>query len=337
MRTMTILIGALALDAAMCSVALGADGNPFLGRWALVLPGNGAGWLEITDQGGYLDGSLLWYGGSVNLLDSIYLDGNTLYATQTRTVERKDAAGKVVRKQVFTDTLACTVSGDSLTGTRTSPKPGQKSTERSEFTGKRIPPLPAKPDLSKVKFGKPIKLFDGKNLKGWELTDPKAKSGWSVKDRVLVNNPAQKEGQPRVNYGNIRTQKEFEDFNLTLEVNVPPGGNSGVYLRGIYEVQVCDTFGKPIDSHNMGAIYSRIAPTAAAEKPVGEWQTLDMTLVDRHVTVKLNGKVIIDNEPLLGCTGGALWSNEFRTGPVYLQGDHTGVEYRNIVLRPVVK
>ena len=337
MRTMTILIGALALDVAMCSVAFGADGNPFLGRWALVLPGNGAGWLEIADQGGYLDGSLLWYGGSVNPLDSVYLDGDTLYATQTRTVERKDAAGKVVRKQVFTDTLACTVSGDSLMGTRTSPKPGQKSTEQSKFTGKRIPPLPAKPDLSKVKFGKPIKLFDGKNLKGWELTDPKAKNGWSVKGRVLVNNPVQKEGETRVYYGNIRTKKEFEDFNLTLEVNVPPGGNSGVYLRGIYEVQVSDTFGKPVDSHNMGAIYSRIAPTAAAEKPAGEWQTLDMTLVDRHVTVKLNGKVIIDNEPLLGCTGGALWSNEFRPGPIYLQGDHTGIEYRNIVLKPAVK
>jgi hypothetical protein len=87
----------------------------------------------------------------------------------------------------------------------------------------------------------------------------------------------------------------------------------------------------------MGAIYSRIAPTIAAERPAGEWQQLDMTLVDRHVTVRLNGTTIIDNQPLAGCTGGALWSDESRPGPIYLQGDHGPVEYRNIVIRPVVK
>ena len=82
-------------------------------------------------------------------------------------------------------------------------------------------------------------------------------------------------------------------------------GNSGVYLRGIYEVQVADTYGRPLDAHNMGAIYSRIKPTVAAEKPAGEWQTMDITYVDRHATVILNGKKIIDNQPVLGCTGGA--------------------------------
>ena len=87
----------------------------------------------------------------------------------------------------------------------------------------------------------------------------------------------------------------------------------------------------------MGAIYSRITPSEAAEKPAGEWQTLDATLVDRHATVILNGKKIIDNKPLLGCTGGALWSDQLRPGPIYLQGDHTGVTYGKIVLWPVVK
>jgi hypothetical protein len=145
------------------------------------------------------------------------------------------------------------------------------------------------------------------------------------------------EGKPHPDTANLRTIREFEDFNLRLEVNPPPGCNSGVYLRGIYEVQVLDSFGQPVDSHNMGAIYSRITPTVAAEKPPGEWQTLDITLVDRHVTVILNGTKIIDNQPLQGCTGGALWSDEFRPGPIYLQGDHGPVSYRNIVLRPVVK
>jgi hypothetical protein len=190
--------------------------------------------------------------------------------------------------------------------------------------------------LSKVKFGEPIALFNGKDLSGWKLTQERQANGWSVVDGVLVNNPVQEEGKHR-SYGNLMTEQEFEDFNLTLEVNVPEKGNSGIYLRGIYEVQVSDTFGQPLDPHNMGGIYSRITPSVAAEKSAGEWQTFDITLLDRHVTVNLNGQTIIDNQPLEGCTGGALWSDEFKPGPIYLQGDHTGVSYRNIVLKPVKK
>lgn len=96
-------------------------------------------------------------------------------------------------------------------------------------------------------------------------------------------------------------------------------------------------FGKPLDPHNMGALYSRITPSVNAEKPVGEWQTLDITLVDRHLTVILNGKSIIDNAPVLGITGGAMTSDEFKPGPIYPQGDHTDVDYRNMILRPVMK
>ena len=197
--------------------------------------------------------------------------------------------------------------------------------------------MPPAPDLAKVKFGEPICLFNGKNLDGWELTNPQAANGWSVKDGVLTNSVVQTPGKPHKHFGNLRTVKEFEDFNLTAETNVPKNGNSGIYLRGIYEVQVLDSFGKPLDPHNMGAIYSRICPTEAAEKPAGQWQTFDITLVDRHVTVILNGKKIIDNQPILGCTGGALWSDPLRPGPIYLQGDHTGANFRNIVLRPVVR
>jgi hypothetical protein len=206
-----------------------------------------------------------------------------------------------------------------------------------EFTGKRSPARLPAPDLSKVKFGDPIELFNGKDLSGWKLIDPNQASGWLVEDGVLVNRVAQEEGKPHKSFGNLRTEKEFGDFNLKLETRVPKGGNSGIYLRGIYEVQVLDSHGKPLDPHNMGGIYSRICPTASAEKPAGEWQTMDITLVDRHVTVILNGTKIIDNQPLEGCTGGALWSDQLRPGPIYFQGDHTGIEYRNIVLRPIVK
>ena len=184
-------------------------------------------------------------------------------------------------------------------------------------------------------------LWNGEDFAGWELFIPdesvNVSDVWSVKDGVLVNNPVQQKDKRRISYGNLRTMAEFEDFNLKLEVKVPGRGNSGVYLRGIYEVQVSDTYGKDLDSHNMGAIYSRITPTVGAEKPAGQWQTMNITLLDRHVTVELNGKIIIDNQPLLGCTGGALWSDEFKPGPIYLQGDHTAVSYRNIILKPILK
>jgi hypothetical protein len=329
------LLPALALLCAASALAQ-TTADPFIGRWALDLPNKGAGWLGIDKDKGYLDGAVLWQGGSVVPVDAVYMDGNTLCAVRLNNVERKDTAGKVVAKQAFPEILACTVNGDELKGVRTNPKADGTGVDKLEFTGKRIPPLPPAPDLSKVKFGKPIKLFNGKNLDGWKLFGG-VKNGWSVSKGVLTNDPKQEEGKPHLSYGNIRSEKEFEDFNLTFDVNMTKDGNSGVYLRGIYEVQMLDSFGKPIDTHNMCSIYSRLVPLVSAEKPAGEWQTVEITLVDRHVTVKLNGKLVQDNAALLGCTGGALWSDEFRPGPIYLQGDHSGVSYRNMVLRPVVK
>jgi hypothetical protein len=175
------------------------------------------------------------------------------------------------------------------------------------------------------------------DLTGWKLVEADKANGWSVKDGMLSNDPVQKEGAEHISYGNIRTEKEFEDFNLKLEVNVPAGSNSGVYLRGRHEIQVSDSYGRPLNPHNMGALYSRIAPVVNAEKPAGEWQSMEMTLCDRHLTVVLNGKTIIDNQPVYGPTGGALTSDVFAPGPLYLQGDHGKISYRNIVLTPITK
>ncbi|MEJ2704699.1 MAG: DUF1080 domain-containing protein [Sedimentisphaerales bacterium] len=331
------LVLALLFVGTVCVCASAAGPDAYIGRWALTIPGGAAGWLGIEQKDGYLDGSLLWGGGSVLPVDSVCMDGDVLNVTRVQKVERKNAAGNVVRTQLFTETIVTKVSGDTMQLTQVRPRRNGKGTDRSEFTGKRIPPLPPKPDLSKTRYGKPIKLFNGENLDGWRLTNPRARSGWSVKDGVLVNNPVQREGRRHISYGNLRTDAEFEDFNLKLEVNVGRGQNSGIYLRGIYEVQVCDSYGKKLDSHNMGGVYSRITPTVAAEKPAGQWQSFNITLLNRHVTVELNGKVIIDNQPLLGCTGGALRSDEFKPGPIYLQGDHTGIRYRDIVLTPILK
>jgi hypothetical protein len=316
---------------------LSAAENPFVGRWALTIPGGGAGWLGVTDEGGYYDASVLWGGGSVVPTASVFFNDDQMFVLRLNEVKRRDADGKVVRTQEYPEMLTARVYGDSMELTRIVANSNGRGLRTEQFSGKRIPALPAAPDLGKVKFGKSVTLFNGKDLSGWRLTDPGQTSGWFVKDGILMNDPKQEEGKPHISYGNLRTDKEFEDFNLKLEMRLLPDGNSGVYLRGIYEVQVADSYGKPLDSHHMGGVYSRITPSMNAEKPAGEWQTYDITLVDRHVTVVLNGKKIIDNQPLMGCTGGALSSDEFKPGPLYLQGDHTGVSYRNIVLRPVVK
>lgn len=331
----TIALWALPLILISITAAAQSDSNPYIGRWALTIPGGGAGWLGIEDKGDYLDGGILWGGGSVVPLASVYVDGQgNLVATRINEVERKDADGKVVATQRFTETIvAAKPQGDDLALTRTVPNTNGKGAVVREFTGKRIPDLPEAPNLKRVKYADPIQLLNGKDLTGWTLTNPSAKNGWTMKDGILTNEAPRQGGA----FGNLRTEQEFEDFNLTLEVRVPQGGNSGVYLRGIYEVQVEDSYGKGLDSHHMGALYSRITPSQSAEKPAGEWNTMDITLVDRHLTVILNGKNIIDNQPVLGCTGGALWSDEFKPGPIYLQGDHGSIEYRNMVLKPVKK
>lgn len=311
---------------------LQAADNPYLGRWALTLANGRAGWIGVEEKDGALSASVLWGGGSVLPAAGAKLEGDQLLITRLSQVKRKDAAGKEVSEQV-TETLTLSAAGDRLSGrtvkVRAShPKPfGQE-----EFTGQRIAPLPPRPDLAQVKFGAPVQLLNGRDLGGWRLVNAKDDNGWSVADGILMNRV-----EKGKHFGNLRTDAEFEDFNLKTEVRTQEGSNSGIYLRGIYEVQVMESYGKPRDSHHMGALYSRITPAVAAEKPIGEWQTLDITLVDRHLTVILNGQTIIDNQPVLGCTGGALTSDEFKPGPIFLQGDHTNVDYRNMVLRPVVK
>ena len=324
---------------ALSIVAIGSSSaaeNPFVGRWGLTLPVSAsavakpgdpapkgaAGWLGIEEKDGVVTGSMLWAVGSVLPLKDVKIEGDTLVIK--RTAKTKD--------DTVTETITGKAEGDELKLTTVKAKSDGKEYARADFTGKRLPPMPPAPDLSKVKFGDPIMLFNGKDLSGWRLVNPADDNGWSVQDGLLINRI-----EPGKRHGNLRTDREFMDFNLTLEVRTQKDSNSGIYIRGMYEVQVAETFGKPLDPHNMGALYSRITPTVAAEKPIGEWQTFDITFVDQHVTVILNGQKIIDNQPVLGCTGGALSSDETKPGPIYLQGDHTTIDYRNIVIRPVVK
>ncbi|HOM59359.1 MAG TPA: DUF1080 domain-containing protein [Kiritimatiellia bacterium] len=319
-------VSALSAADACCAAA-----NPYVGRWALTIPGGRAGWLGVEQLTcGALKGSILWGGGSVVPVAETRMENGALLLTRKHNRKKE---GKEVQ---HIETITARREGNALALlTRTADENG-KELSRAEFTGVKIPDLPSRPDLSKLRFGTPVALLARNDLSGWKVMNEKAPNCWSVKDGVLSNRVAGPDGKNR--HGtNIRTEAEFEDFNLKTEVRVPKGGNSGIYLRGIYEVQVAETYGRPVNPHNMGALYSRITPAIAAEKPAGEWQTFDITLVDRHLTVILNGKTIIDNQPVLGCTGGAMTSDEFRPGPIYLQGDHTDVDYRNMVITPIVK
>jgi hypothetical protein len=323
---------------AATSLQAGSPAEKYFGRWALTIEGGRAGWLEIVPQQGWYDGSLLWVGGSVEPLASVAIVNGELLVTRLRTVTRKGPGDAVLRKQQITETLQGHLDGEVLQLTRSTQNNAGTAMERDQVTGRLIPALPPAPDLTKVRWGEPVPLFNGRDLSGWRLIETNTENGWSVSAGALTNQPtAPGVGQKPRRFGNLRTEREFEDFNLKAEVLVPAKSNSGIYLRGIYEIQVQDSYGKALDSHNMGALYSRITPVVAAEKPAAEWQTLDITLVARHLTVVLNGVTIIANQPIAGCTGGALWADEFRPGPIYLQGDHGAVSYRNLVLRPVLK
>lgn len=211
----------------------------------------------------------------------------------------------------------------------------------TDFVGWRNPPVVARFSTNDIILGEPIDLLED-GIGAWEVMNPHAKNGWTFRDEngvtVLSNRLGKKPDGSWAGGGtNLRTKRaDFYDFTLDYDVKVFPGSNSGVYLRGRYECQAIDSYGKDLDCHNMGAYYGRVTPSVAAEKPAGEWQHVSVTLFMRHITVVLNGIKIIDNAPVTGITGGAIDANEFTAGPIYLQGDHSDAEYRNVILRPAL-
>ena len=315
------------------------DVSEFLGQWTIDIEHGTVGWLEVRQEKDFLDADLLWIGGSVVPVANVYMAGDKyLIVTRTDNVVRtKDENNLPIRSHVITNWLEVEKKGDKIVGFLMNPRRNGKGVDSTSFVGTKLPAPPPAPDMAKIKYGTPITLFNGKDLAGWRLINEKQKNGFSALNGVLSNNPVQVEGEKHVSYGNIRTDQEFEDFNLKLEVNIPAGSNSGIYLRGMYEIQVSDSYKKELNPHNMGGLYSRIKPSVNAEKPAGTWQSFDITLCDRHVTVILNGIKIIDNQPVYGPTGGAMKSDVFTPGPLYLQGDHGKVDYRNLVLTPIVK
>ncbi|MFO7937556.1 MAG: DUF1080 domain-containing protein [Kiritimatiellia bacterium] len=332
-HTFTKLTGSLLAASLFCLAtplqSIADAASPFIACWALNLPNGGGGWLSVKRvPDGSLESFILLAGGSPRKLKETKMRGDTLVMTRVRK-DRKT-------KKKIVDLYEARCKGAFIKIERKTINSDGKTVSRASLDGKRIPPHGKKPDLDSLEFGKPVKLFSGNDMSKWKAMNPKAPNCWTIKDGILSNRVKGPDGKKR--HGtNIRTEKKFEDFRLTTDVRVPENGNSGIYLRGIYEIQVAESYGEPADSHNMGALYSRITPSTTAEKKPDEWQTLDIILCERYATVILNGTKIIDNQPIMGCTGGAISSDEFAPGPIYLQGDHTDVDYRNMILYPIVK
>jgi len=196
-----------------------------------------------------------------------------------------------------------------------------------EWTGVRAPALPERDDGS-WKRGDPVVLFDGRDLGRWEAVPPAHLSGWVVKDGALTALPGAVD---------LISDKKFSNFVVDAEYRIEPHSNSGIGLRGRYEVQIADDADRPVSNRASGSILGRIAPTSNAERPAGEWQMLVARLVGREVTVIVNGIRVINRQSIEGPTTIALDTNEAEPGPILLQGNRGPVEFRRIVVYPLSK
>lgn len=279
---------------------------PAAGRWDLVASSGSSShpmWLEVTADptlGGRLQGG--W--GHALPLQGVRFDGKVLSFPMP-------SEQPVTNPSRFT----ARINGDALTGEIVTP-----SGAITHITGSRAPSLAR---TYTPEWDAPIDLLaDG--LSGWEPRGG-GKSGWSYVGGILTNTP------PSVD---LLSKQRFVDFRLEIEARLPPKGNSGIYLRGRHEVQVQDDYGKPPCNRCNGGVYGQLTPTSNPATPAGEWQRYEITFVGRRLTVVLNGVAIIDRQEVPGITGGAIDSNEAAPGPLMLQGDHSGVEYRHIRIYP---
>lgn len=277
------------------------DPPPFAGRWDVTVTEGGGTeyplWIELNNTAGNWAGRIQpRWGHSVEMESVQVMDGS---------IELKHGDLR----------LAGTWAEGSIRGS------GSQGDREVRWVAHRAPELPGR----KVVPGEPVVLFNGSDLTGWRPRDER-ENFWTAQDGVLENLGSGTD---------LVTEDSFSDFQLHVEVRVPEGGNSGIYLRGRYEVQIQDDLGNPPSSRGMGGIYGQVTPVRNSAREAGFWQDLEITLVGRWVTVVLNGDTIIDHQEIPGLTGGALDSREGEPGPIFLQGDHGPVSYRNFLLRPI--
>jgi hypothetical protein len=286
----------------------------FLGRWDLTLKSPDReypSWLELSEENGQLKAQMVGRWGNARPLPKAEIAKGHLAFVSPKEEEGAQA------DLVFDGTLA----GTTLSGTVNGP-----DGKTWQWTGVRAPSLKRS---QTPKWGKPIELFNGKDLNGWRTDKPNASPAWKVENGRLIT-PGN--GPELIHDG------KFEDFKLHVEFNCGENSNSGVYLRGRYEVQIeTDSIEEP-PSHHTGGVYGFLAPTLELPRKPGEWQSFDITLLGRLITVVQNGQTIIENKEIPGITGGALDSHEELLGPIYLQGSEKGhVSYRSIVITPAEK
>ncbi len=307
---MVLSLSTAAVAAAATPTTAAIPGEEMIGHWDLTLSGAGGqsypSWMEVKLSGNRsLVGAFVSRGGSARPVSKVTYAGNTFRFAIPPQWEQGD--GDLIVEGIFAD--------DKVSGTITEPN-GTKT----NFTGVRAPSLDR---TAAPIWTAPINIFNGRDLSGWKASG--ANSQWSVVSGILTN---------AKNGANLITERTFTDFKLHVEFRVPKNGNSGIYLRGRHELQVEDSKGLEALSTHTGGVYGFVTPNENAALDAGAWQTYDVTLVGRRVTVVLNGKTVISMQNIPGITGGALDSNEGQPGPIYLQGDHTAVEYRKIVLTP---
>ena len=299
------------LAAALLTAAPAQDGR-FVGRWDITIQGEGRtlpSWLEVDRSGNEaLVGRFVAVVGSARPVSRVEVSGDTLrFAIPP---QWEGGSGDL--------SVAGHLAGDSahMAGTITFPDGKQYP-----WTAVRAPELRR---TGTPAWGSPVRLFDGKSLAGWR-TEGGAANQWEAANGVLRS--------PRSG-ANLVTERAFGDFRLHIEFRFPKGSNSGIYLRGRHEVQVEDDETLASASHRFSGVYGFIAPSENVSRGPGQWQSYDITLVGRMITVVANGKRVICDQEIPGITGGALDSNEGEPGPLLLQGDHGPIEYRNIVLTP---
>jgi len=280
--------------------------SPFAGRWDLVVTAGDQtypDWMELAEKDGAWQARVQPRTGSVHPVKVVKLEGNHLtLLISAANKKRGDTTWELI------------AAGGKISGVE---KHGEENA--AQLAGVRAPALKRDPPKA---WSNPEPLFNGKDLSGWKPDDP-SKNHWEAQDGVLVN----------VERGaNLQTTRKFQDFKLHIELNCPDQGNSGVYLRGRYEIQVAYEK-EPDNFHSMGAIYGMLAPSVDLPRTPGQWESLDATLVGRWLTLVRNGTTVIDHQEIAGFTGGALDANEAEPGPFYIQGDHTGgMKYRNITI-----
>lgn len=298
----------------LAACAAPAADTDFNGRWDIKgKPGSSirAWWLEVNGAGAPSPSGkfVTAAGGDMNTItDMTVKDGELRFTYQRRNREKKTTEKLLWRARLVDGKL------DGLFEMEGSGRPPQA------WIGVRAPVIDEKDDGSWVP-GQPERLFNGKDLAGWLPVE-----GWTVKNGLLLNSPKVR---------NLVSTKSFWNFLLHVEYRVGARSNSGIGLRGRYEIQILEDHGREPGTHSNGSLYSRIAPRVNASKPAGEWQTYDIRLVGRDLTVDLNGRRIIEHGIVEGLTAIANNADEGEPGPLILQGDHGPVEFREIVLTPL--